>query len=67
MEIALGHINVNNIYGKISIEYGNKICNEFLRQGPKNQELCFKMIKISLWKKSCKQCIEKIFNLDNSK
>jgi hypothetical protein len=29
MEIALGHINVNNICPKFSIEYGNKICNEF--------------------------------------
>ncbi len=29
MEIALGHINVDNIYAKISFEYGNKICNEF--------------------------------------
>jgi hypothetical protein len=29
MEIAMGHINVDNIYAKISFEYGNKICNEF--------------------------------------
>jgi hypothetical protein len=29
MEIALGHINVDNICVRISIECGNKICNEF--------------------------------------
>jgi hypothetical protein len=67
MEITLGHINVDNICAKIPIEYGNKICNEFLRQGPKNQKLCRKMNQISSWKKSCKQHIENIFNLDNSK
>jgi hypothetical protein len=31
MEIALGHINVDNIFVKISIENGNKDCNEFLQ------------------------------------
>ncbi len=63
MEITLGHINVNNICAKISIEYGNEICNEFSWQGPKIQELCPKMNQISLWKRSCKQHTKKYLTL----
>ncbi len=62
MEIALGHINVDNICAKISIEYGNKICNEFSRQAPKNQELCPNMNQ-----KIMQTTYRKIFNLDKSK
>jgi hypothetical protein len=37
MEITLGHINVDNICAKISIEYENKFLQQiFATQGPNN-------------------------------